>query len=402
MTAATGSGSDVRAMRREVASAGDSQVLQVLRLVDGLAARGAADALLAPVRPRLRVLRPARKLRFARLLFLPLDPLIVSPADWRPGTALVPRSALAPMAGLVAALLPDLAREIETLVGDSDTTDTALVCRAGALLWPRAAEVLATAAMPAEWLAESLPAAEFPLLANAVACNLAAEARMAELEQPVVPRDEIEATLADLLSAAERRGTRCWGMLLPIVMQRFPDAEAPMRAAAARTEGAGAQAGKAAIDLALTWVEECAEQRGAADLHHAGADVRRQIALLNRLVADPARRRHVLELRAALHASCAQRFEVGLRERIAMKLGVLPATGADAVLEAMEGDARDLRRLEAEARRLGGAASYDAQLHAVANTVMAQAGWGRFDRLRLVEILLGPKAAMQALACADP
>jgi hypothetical protein len=69
---------------RSMAGASERQLLRIVAAVDGMSARGAADELIAPVRHRLANLRPVRPLRFARLVFLPLDHLIVPAANWKP------------------------------------------------------------------------------------------------------------------------------------------------------------------------------------------------------------------------------------------------------------------------------------------------------------------------------
>ena len=65
-------------------------------MVDAMPNRGAADQLIAPLRARLAHLRPPRPLRFARLLFLPLDPLIVPAARWRAAQPAIPRTVIPP------------------------------------------------------------------------------------------------------------------------------------------------------------------------------------------------------------------------------------------------------------------------------------------------------------------
>ncbi len=70
---------EIRAVTREVAGADDARVMRIVATVDAMSARGPADELIVPVRHRLAALRPPRPLRFARLLFYPLDPLIVCP-----------------------------------------------------------------------------------------------------------------------------------------------------------------------------------------------------------------------------------------------------------------------------------------------------------------------------------
>jgi hypothetical protein len=88
----------VRALTGEIAGAGDHQIMRIVAMVDAMTSRGVADAVIAPLRHRLTRLRPPRPLRFGRLMFHPLDPLIVPAAHWRPGRQAIPRTALMAMA----------------------------------------------------------------------------------------------------------------------------------------------------------------------------------------------------------------------------------------------------------------------------------------------------------------
>src|ERR1700682_2240745 len=88
----------IREVARSLAVARDEQILQVVAMVDAMPNRGAADQLIAPLRGRLALLRPPRPLRFARLLFLPLDPLIVPAGRWRPEQNTIPRNAIPSLA----------------------------------------------------------------------------------------------------------------------------------------------------------------------------------------------------------------------------------------------------------------------------------------------------------------
>ena len=72
----------IREASRGLVEARDDQVAQIVAMVDAMPDRGAADHLIAPLRARLARTRPPRPLRFARLLFLPLDPLLAS-SVWR-------------------------------------------------------------------------------------------------------------------------------------------------------------------------------------------------------------------------------------------------------------------------------------------------------------------------------
>ena len=98
MTEGSQSALDVRELQRRLVRAHEAQIKRVVAMVDALPERGAADELIAPLRPRLAQLRPARPLRFCRLLFLPADPLIVPAPQWRPTSLTIPRTALDPLA----------------------------------------------------------------------------------------------------------------------------------------------------------------------------------------------------------------------------------------------------------------------------------------------------------------
>ncbi len=391
---------EARAVRRGLVEAADGQVLRVVRLVDDLAERGEADALLAPVRARLRVLRPERRMRFARLLFLPLDPLIVGAADWRPDGLLIPRTALAPLASVVQAGLAqigtgDAARSLESVIEGIRTTDLISIRRVGAAVWPEAPRHLANAALPETWTGrQGLPASSFATLRDAVAFLLGLEARLADLEQPGTAADDIEAALAAMLGAAASQGAQCWGMLVALLLQRFPGAAAPLRAATSNAlDKAAKRAADAALDRAAAWIDAAASTRGPPDLIHAADDIARQIALLESLADAPTQRERATALRAALQAGCEAGFDAGLRRGIDARLNE-PAD-PELICE-LEQDARLLRRMETEARRLGGGPAYDRRLRETAGRVLAADSLDSVDRVRLIEILGGLPLALQA------
>src|SRR5579863_4949569 len=90
--------SELRQIRAQLAAAQDAQIHRVIEIVDNLAKRGDADAVIAPLRARLAKLKPRRKLSFSRLLFTPFNPLIVGPSDWSRESPGIPRTALATLA----------------------------------------------------------------------------------------------------------------------------------------------------------------------------------------------------------------------------------------------------------------------------------------------------------------
>lgn len=131
--------SELRGLER----ARDDQVLKIVRLIDALPRRAALDALLGPLRPRLAELRPPRPLTLPRLLFRPLDPLIVNDREWREGEGTLPRGALVPLARLVeAGLDPGQLATLRAALQNHHFNETSVVEAIGRRLWPLAAPLL--------------------------------------------------------------------------------------------------------------------------------------------------------------------------------------------------------------------------------------------------------------------
>ncbi|QYU67464.1 hypothetical protein J4558_21475 [Leptolyngbya sp. 15MV] len=144
------------ALQSALAGAPDQKLGRIVGLLDSLEDRGAADALLAAARPRLRDLRPARPLRFTRLLALPFEPMLVATDAWDGEPTRMPRAALTPIGQAVHAALPALAEAIELAALGRTMADAALVARLGAMLWPRAAETPLPIPPPG-WMEAGLP-----------------------------------------------------------------------------------------------------------------------------------------------------------------------------------------------------------------------------------------------------
>jgi hypothetical protein len=386
----------MRKVRRELAGASDQRVLDVLRFVDSLNDRSQADSLLAPLRDRLRALRPPRPLRLGRLLCDPVSPAIVDAGDWRPGEPALPRSALPALVGVVRRALPEIVAQVERIIADAEAPETERMEAAGHLLWSAASEALAEASLPAEWHATSLPPATFSGLAAASALVLKYAWALVELSDPSVPETEVDQSLNAMLTAAESAGALGWGILLTVLLQRFPTAEAPRRAAATmRVDRAMREAAAVATEAAWNWIETGTADLGLGEPGEAATVVRRQVALLEELSRDPANRRRATELQSSLRAACATRFAIGVQQRLLAPLQSLsPAEAADSgVLVMLETDARGLRRLDIDSRRLGCGAAHDARLAEAAAAIAARTDIPSIDRARLVEILRGPQAA---------
>lgn len=396
---------DIRAVSRDVAGADDARVMRIVATVDAMAARGSADELIGPLRRRLAVLRPPRPLRFVRLMFHPLDPLIVSAGRWRPDQPAIPRTALAPLADCVRGAMAAEARAIEAAIGGRTTADIDLIAAQGRLLWPGAGSALMAATVPACWSETGLGDAMFAPLARrtgALLEQMAAFDRFcAETVQGLLPPrpDALHAILRGIAEADQS----ALPMMVRLLLTRLPEAAALLMTG---PPGPQAAALKATTDETVdTLLEQLSRKDGAAaqvaatSLEEAGAAVRR-IAVLLRQLEDgsvaPARRTQLKAVRHALDTGCRTRFAAGLRDEVLAPL----LAGGSPDMRVTEAAARDLRSLETEARAVGGGAAYDLMLRQAADavkTLPAEAGPGRTDRIRLVEILAGSDAALAML-----
>jgi hypothetical protein len=396
---------EIRSVTRDVADADNTRVLRVVATVDAMAARGTADQLIAPLRPRLAVLRPPRPLRFVRLMFYPLDPLIVPAGRWRPDRNAIPRTALAPMADCVRSSMGAEAQAIEAAIVGRTTADADLIVSRGHLLWAAAGRVLIGASAPPTWAETGLAVALFAPLARRVGALLSQMAAFdrlcAETADGLLPL-RAEALHAILRGLAELDETAL-PMMVSLLLTRLPEAVALLATGQPASQGA---AMKAAVEQTVgALLEQLAGEDGAGariaatSLAEAASAVRRIATLLRELEdgsVTPARRAQLNAARQNLDAGCRARFAAGLRDHVLAPL----SEAALRDIAGTEAAARDLRALETEARTVGGASTYDLMLRQAAEAIKAApAGDGleRSDQLRLVEILAGPDAALAML-----
>nr|WP_294521094.1 hypothetical protein [uncultured Rhodopila sp.] len=396
---------DIRAVSRDVAGADNARVLRVVATVDAMSARGSADELIAPLRQRLAVLRPPRPLRFPRLMFHPLDPLIVPAGRWRPDRPTIPRTALTPLAECVRAAMGREAGAIESAINGRTTAATDLIAAQGRLLWPLAGRLLISAAAPASWSETGFAAGIFAPLARRTGVLLsqmgAFDRLCTETARGLLPprADSLHAILREIAAADES----ALPMMVTLLLHRLPEAAALLVAGQPGSHGAAL---KTTADQTVDrMLEQLARKEGAAaelaatSLEEAGAATRRIATLLRQLeegTVTPARRAQLKLVRQQLDAGCRVRFAAGLRDEV---LAPLLAGGSPDV-RVLEIAARDLRALETEARVVGGGSAYDLMLRQAADAVQAlpaEGGPGRTDRIRLVEILAGSEAALAML-----
>lgn len=410
---------EFRALQHEIASAGDAQAARIVALIDALDDRTAFDELLDPLRPRLARLQPSRPLRFTRLLFMPLDPVIISAPDWRVGMLAVPRNALRPLAASAHAGLGDRAAEIDAMIEGRTLDDAAIVVRAGAALWPAASSALAQAPMPPDWAKAGLPAALHAQLAHDVAAVLdqavAIQAIAAEVAAGL-PQDD--AAVETVLAAMAPNGPDPWGLALAVMLERLPEPGLVLQQAIGWTSRRGEPQLRATVDRVVgTLLDRLESHAGGedmvGDIAEAGPRVKHLTKLIDGLSTDttpPALQQRLEAARQRLDGNCRARFADSLTNEFLMPLQSLrqasgqqasgqPASNAAAVAR-LEVTARNLRSLETEARQVNGAGMYDELLRQTAMVVrnMApDAGLALAEKVRLVEILAGSDEALVLL-----
>lgn len=390
-------------LRQDMLDAEDARILRVVRYVDELPQRGAADALIAPLRPRLEVLRPARPLTLNRLLFLPLDPLIVPPQRWRPGAPGIPRTALPPLAAAVAAALGPLGAELRARIAGRQTRETDVIIEAGDMLWPAAAAALGGCEpQPTHPGAGGPDAAALLALARPIAAVLAHGSALYRCAlHPDAAADPRESEL--LLTDAAGHSALALEMMLALLLSQTLDAGQLLRLAEDLASRFGHPPPDAALDFVLG---AFGDGSGPQDGMAAGTDAMRRAAILldgmeRRTVPRPAQTAKLERLRQRLDRTCRQRFEARAERLARMRPGGPDPVG-DAEVGGIEFAALELRRLEAVARRVGGAGFDDAPLRRAADHLATATWLAPVDRLRLAEILLGPDAALALAEQAGP
>lgn len=402
---------DLRAIRRILIAASDTQIRRVVALVDEMTQRGVADALIEPLRQRLAQLRPPRKLRFERLLFLPLDPVIVPPRAWRPADPTIPRNAVLPLSNTVRVALGPDAAAIDALIAGKLADDLPVIEQAGALLWPEAARSLASAPLPAEWADAGLNPSVHKPIASGVAAVLARRPALEAVIQDAhaglltVGEEAIEPIIAGLAEET----TESQALVIAVLLARLPRAGPLLSVLDSVMRGSPPlrQASDRAADALLDRLdtENGIESRIThATLGQACHEVHRLGAMLSELedrTGDPKRRTRLRGLRQRLDASCRTRFAGSLKDEFLAPLQAMSGAIDPPVQRLLETTARQLRTLEVAARPIGSGAVYDTLLFQAAAAITADGskrdGVSVMRSARLVEILAGPDAAMALL-----
>ncbi len=398
-----------QALRQDLRDADDGKIRRITAMLDDVADTTAKQVIMEPLRDRLGSMKPVRPLRFVRLLFTPLDPLIVPANAWRPGDAAVPRSVAASLAGVVRAGLGDQTGVIDALIAGHHTDAIQVITAAGEALWPRAGEILAASRVPADWEETGLRPSFYPPLAGSVAAVLRRAPRLRSLSRDAAvgmleadPR-RIEDIVRDIADAPPEGCAMVAELILlqaphaaPLLLQcisstRDMEAKVALQQATAR----GMEQVLARMESQSGIIAEIA--RGP--LPGVGEHVRRIATFLREMGDDtgaPVQRSRLQAIRESLDQTCRVRFAKGLAEGLVAPLMAGSGEVDGAGQSEIEACARDLRTLEAVARKVGGSAHYDQLLTQASQTVRLAAASGLLTsvrQFRLIEILSGSEAA---------
>lgn len=386
----------------------DEQILKVVSLLDGLPQRGAADSLLEPLRPRLSEIRPPRPLTFTRLLFIPLDPIIVNrPADWRLEDGYLPRSALLPLAELVRAGIGPAVGAIEAEIKGRTTDHQRVIDNVGERVWPLASTVLARAeAPPPGWQkASGLDDALFLPLVGVVSYLLGQARRLRNLTDP--RQTPPEWPLRNLFRAALEEKPEAVPYLVRLFTGALPQCEV-IYAALANLVSPQKRNPLLERQIALLLEEEearlgrfdGASLESAEDVCRFTAEIERFAALLDGFGAAGAAVKiaapdvALSETRKRVHALCVAQFEGFLERQVFGQMALPEGEARFEKLAALEDNARLLRRIDRVGRRIANSpAAYERRLAAAAARVKEEERLDLISRVRLLEIMTGADEA---------
>jgi hypothetical protein len=400
------SGQNMRELRRALLGADDRKIRQIVAMLDELPNPAVNQGILDPIRARVASLHPPRRLRFTRLLFIPLAPLLVPARDWKTGDPALPRSVLGPFSRVVQAGLGTGVLAVQKLIAGHKSDAARAITLAGDLLWPQAAEILAGAPAPDDWAETGLRPEAFIALAKATAAVLrrAPQLRCLARAQTIGALEPDAAAVNEILLNIENEPVTGRTMIVQLVLMQSPHAVTLLRQIVASGGSAGEKAslrqaiadGTAGAIDALDSGSGFLEEIATGSLSDAGDGARRIIALLGDLELDGGsikNRSRLSEVRQKLDQACRTRFADGLRDGLVTPLADAAGPMDGAGQTQLEACARDLRVLETAARTVGDAAGYDRLLRSAAEAVETIEHLSPVRKLRLVEILSGPEAA---------
>ncbi len=370
---------EIHQLGRVAADSADEQLQQVVRTVDALASRGHADALIAPLRPRLAEIHIAHPLRFARLLFLPLDVLIVPPARWKPADNTLPRSIVLPLMHIVELALGKRATEIKGRIRAHTTTDTDVIDVVGPPLWSEAAVILASldVAVTEQWRHTAMSDRMFHSIRRQVAALLrhapAMDTLVRETASGLIPPDPW--AIAAMARAVSTECPEALAMFAVMLVNRHAEAASVLYELGSNRSLLGLrQATEQAAGLLLDRLESSGAVVSHKDLTAFATSAQRIANLLGELDHDMAprsRRDQIRDVRSRLERDCQVRLTASVTDEFIAPLRASITDPAELAADGLEETARALRLLDTVGRSIGSQAVYQAIMAPAAEAIEA-------------------------------
>lgn len=401
----------------------DGQLARIMQFIDRLPSRAHLDELVAPVRGRLALARPARSVTPARVLTAPVEDLLVDPACETASPCLLPRDMLAVFHHLaLESVDPGELAVLEDEIQGAVMDDAYAVATAGRRLWPVAAAALRryagapNAPRPPAW--RDAHAVRLPIIALLLERAEQLVPRLAKLP----PRSPADSTAGlSAAEAAEAAALMRWAVaespllgeaVAMILVRRLGDPSATAEVACGE---AGVLLRRAVADCLREAELTVALLRGNAELSPfaLGEALPRLTGLLDRL-ADAADRQDpdfavrlaaaeadAREIAAVRYDQVSVRAVVGFSAVINGHAGEDDIGTAEALCRAAAKIAAAGRLPEADGRGKGPAAVRSADMRAQLIAAAAETTQkppeermaAMMGGLRLIEILFGPDYA---------
>lgn len=392
-----------------------ARLLRAVAAVDLLPVRGAADELIAPMRPLLAALKPPRPLTFGRLMFQPIERLIVDGPRWQPGMTAIPRTALLRLVMLVRNIMGTKAQQIDAMLAGRNSADREAVRRVGGLLWPAASLALGSASVPADWTQTTpLSVPDFTEVTRGLTEMLALSDRILALQEDVASGSpNLESRLRSVLAGALGRGEQAFSLTLALLLSCMPGdgrvLDIGIELAAATADQALKGGPNKAVNFVFSELENAMDTALSGKLElGAAADAMAAIAVqctgLQGWDHREDWRERIRRIRARVDSACRERFETVMERQLLAPLTRLPPQPGAESLGALESIARELIRFH-QAGRSPASARNDPVLVQFEQWLRTKSRdelpLSVIERARLIEIMRGPEAGIAYLREAD-